>query len=115
MLSQSKKCGDDHNVRVRLRMRECRGVLTHAGGAVDLGTLRGKMEKLDPGRATGNLLGSDRRERWAPASEVHDERAMAARRNHESHMFSQSEKIGGEADDGPREEVHLKALRAKMR
>ena len=50
VLSQSEKRDDDHNVRVRLRMRECRGVLTQAGGAVDPGTVCGKMAKLHPGR-----------------------------------------------------------------
>ena len=37
-------------------MRECRGVLTQAGGAVDPGTVCGKMAKLDPGRTTGTSL-----------------------------------------------------------
>ena len=94
VLSQSEKCDDDHNVRVRLRMRERRGVLTQACGAVDLGTLRGKMEKLDPGRATGTS--SDR-------TDANGERPP------------QKCTIGGEADDGPREVVHLKALHAKIR
>ena len=56
VLSQSQKRHNDHNVRFQLRMRECRGVLKQAGGAVDHGTVYGKMAKLDPGRATGTSL-----------------------------------------------------------
>ena len=47
---------DDHNVRVRLRMRECKSVLTQAGGAVDPATVCGDMAKLDPSKATGTSL-----------------------------------------------------------
>ena len=56
VLSQSEKRDDDHNVRVRLRMRECKAVLTQVGGAVDPWTVCGEMAKLDPGRATGTSL-----------------------------------------------------------
>ena len=56
VLSRSEKRDDGHNVRVRLRMRECRGVSTQAGGAVDPGTVRGEMAKLVPGSVTGTSL-----------------------------------------------------------
>ena len=56
VFSQSEKREDD-NVRVRLRVGECRGELTQAGGAMDPGTLCGEMAKLDPGGTTGNSLG----------------------------------------------------------
>ena len=56
VLSQSEKRHDDQNVRFQLKMRECRGVLKQAGGAVDHGTVYGKMAKLDAGRATGTSL-----------------------------------------------------------
>ena len=49
-----------------------------------------------------------------PVSEVLDERAIAARRVHESHKCAQQwVKVDVEADDGPQEEVRLKVFHPK--
>ena len=56
VLSRSERCNDDHNVRVRLKMRKCRDALTQDGGAVDPGDERGETATLDPGRVTRTSL-----------------------------------------------------------
>ena len=56
VLSRSEKRNDEHNVRVRLKMRKCRDALTQDGGAVDPQQERGETATLDPGRVMGTSL-----------------------------------------------------------
>ena len=113
VLSQSEKRDDDYNVRVRLRMRVCRGVLTQAGEAVDPGTVRGEMAKLNPGKTTGTPLDRTDANGERPPQTCTTSEQMQRSVSHRS--IQESESVGGEAKDGAREEVPPRALRPKNR
>ena len=94
VLSQSEKRDDDHNVRVRLRMRECICVLTQAGGAV---------ESWDCVRQGGKAGSRQDHSQRCTTSEQWQRDVFT-----DPHKCAQESESIGEADDGPREEVHLK-------
>ena len=56
MLCQSKRCRDDHNVRVRLRTRRTRVELTLKSETMNPEHVRGELAKLNPSKATETSL-----------------------------------------------------------
>ena len=62
VLSQSERCRDDHNVRVRLRTRRSRAELMLKSETVNPEHVRGEMAKLNPSEATETSLDSTNRD-----------------------------------------------------
>ena len=107
VLSRPEKRNDDHNVRVRLKMRKRRDALTQDGGEADPGDERGGTTTLDPGRVTGTSV-----DRTNAIGERPSQRCTASEQWQRAQELG---KIGEEADDGSQEEVHLKVLHSKKR
>ena len=57
VLSQSERCGDDHNVRVRRRMRTSRAELMLKSETVNSEHVRGENGKAESERGHGNFTG----------------------------------------------------------
>ena len=62
VLSQSERCRDDHNVRVRLRTRRSRAELLLKSETVNPEHVRGEMAKLNSSEATETSLDSTNRD-----------------------------------------------------
>ena len=56
VLSQSERCRDDHNARVRLRTRRSRAQLILKSETMNPEHMRGERRKLDPSKATQTSL-----------------------------------------------------------